>query len=394
MERLRVGAFAASAFVGGLAGGFAVQLDIVADPTAYGPLLSFELLVAVLVGGAAAALGPSAGVVVLGLIALLARGLGALAPVSGSRFQPMLEALLVLAVLATGGSALVPAVVAGLRRLALVPADEGGRSEPAAPPAFPQKPLRAERLTKRFGMVRAADEVTLELEPRRITALVGPNGSGKTTVLRILAGALAPDAGTVVLDGRNVTALPGDRRVKAGIVRTLQARASFDELTALENVLVGVNRTRRRGGALRTLVSTPQNRAENRIAARRAQAALEIVGLAAAAGTQASELTGFERQLLMLAAALATRPAVLLLDEPSAGAARGDVRQLEQLLLRLRTDGLAILLVEHNLGLVRATADQVLLISSGRIAASGDPETVAMSDAARAAYGRGGPAGA
>jgi ABC-type branched-subunit amino acid transport system ATPase component/ABC-type branched-subunit amino acid transport system permease subunit len=386
MERLRVGAFAASAFVGGLAGGFAVQLDIVADPTAYGPLLSFELLVAVLVGGAAAALGPSAGVVVLGLIALLARGLGALAPISGSRFQPMLEALLVLAVLATGGSALVPALIGGLRRFGLVAADARQEVEPARPAAPARNGLRAEHLDKRFTAVPAADDVSLELEPGRITALVGPNGSGKTTVLRLLAGALAPDAGVIELGGVDLTWLPADRRVAAGIVRTLQSRASFDELTALENVLVGVNRRRSRGGVMRALAATPQYRAENVVAAARATAALETVGLAPVAGRRASELTGFERQLLMLAAALATQPAVLLLDEPSAGATAGDLRLLRSVLQRLREQGLAILLVEHNLGLVRATADDVLVLSNGRVVASGDAATVATSDAARAAY--------
>ena len=130
-----------------------LQLDIVADPTAYGPLLSFELLVAVLVGGAAAALGPSAGVVVLGMIALAARALGALAGVSGSRFQPMLEALLLLAVLTTGGSALVPAVSTAARRF--LPRRRS-RARPTAESAPKRRELlRGEGLTKHFGAIPA-----------------------------------------------------------------------------------------------------------------------------------------------------------------------------------------------------------------------------------------------
>ena len=371
MERLRVSAFAASAFVGGLAGGFAVQLDVVADPTAYGPLLSFELLVAVLVGGAAAALGPSAGVIVLGLIALAARALGNLAGVSGSRFQPMLEALLLLAVLTTGGSALVPAVweLAGRflpqRRRRLVAARSG--------PIRPRERLHAEGLTKRFGLLTAVDGASFELHPGSITALVGPNGSGKTTLLRLLSGTIAADSGRTELGRSDLTARTSAERVHAGVVRTLQARAYFGELSAREHALVGVNRTRRHGGGFRTLFSTPQFRAENEEVEAHAVAALEAVGLEARAERPASALTGAEQQRLMIAAALATNPTVLLLDEPSAGAGPDDLEQLTALLGSLRTSGLAILLVEHNQTLVHALADEVLELEQGRIVRRAPP---------------------
>jgi branched-chain amino acid transport system permease protein len=365
LERLRVGAFAASAFVGGLAGGLAVQLDIVADPTAYGPLLSFELLVAVLVGGATAALGPSAGVVVLALIALAARGLGDLAAVEGSRFRPMLEALLLLALLATGGSALVPSLRAFLGRFLVGPRPR--RCEARRPPRRPAARLEAHGLTKRFGGVIAADDVSLEIRTGTITALVGPNGSGKTTVLRLVGGTLEPDAGTVALGGRDLTATASQARVASGLVRTLQSRAVFDELTALESVLVGVDRTRRDGGAVRALTSTPRYRAESRRADGHALAVLETVGLADRADRPASELTGSDRQRLMIAAALGTNPTTLLLDEPSAGASDEDLRRLAELLLAIRGDGLGILLVEHNLKLVRAVADEVLELDHGRV---------------------------
>jgi ABC-type branched-subunit amino acid transport system ATPase component/ABC-type branched-subunit amino acid transport system permease subunit len=395
MERLRVIAFAASAFVGGLAGGLLVQLNIVADPTAYGPLLSFELLVAVLVGGAAVAFGPSAGVIVLGLIALAARGLGALAPLSGSRFEPMLEALLLLAVLTTGGSALVPATLDVLRRFGLSPKKPRRRVAHAAPPRRAAAALRARGLTKRFGAVTAADHVSFELAPGTVTALVGPNGSGKTTVLRLLAGAQAPDCGSVKLGARDLTLQPPSERVGAGVVRTLQARGTFDELTVLENVLVGVDRTRRRAGALRTVTSTPLYRAENDVARGRAVAALEAVGLEQKAEAQASSLSTSEQRLLELAAALATNPAVLLLDEPSAGAGDADLQRLARVISTLRDRGLAILLVEHNLRLVNETADTVVLLANGRVTATGSPEEIAASVAAREAYfGRDEPGGA
>jgi branched-chain amino acid transport system permease protein len=366
MERLRVVAFAASAFVGGLAGGFAVQLAVVADPTAYGPLLSFELLVAVLVGGAAAALGPSAGVLVLGLIALAARAFGGIAAVSGTRFQPMLEALLLLAVLTTGGNALVPWALAATRRF--LPARRSGRLVAAAPPGR-RASLHAEELVKRFGEISAVDGVSLELVPGSITALVGPNGSGKTTVLRLLAGALPADHGRIALGPLQLTAATPAERVAAGLVRTLQTRGVFGDLTVLQHTLVGTNRTRAHGGAVRALVSTPLYRAENRVAEARALAALDRVGLGSVADRPAAELSGSDQQRLMLAAALATNPAVLLLDEPSAGSAPDELNRLAELLRNLRDDGLAILLVEHNLGLVGDVADDVLELDLGRIVA-------------------------
>jgi ABC-type branched-subunit amino acid transport system ATPase component/branched-subunit amino acid ABC-type transport system permease component len=371
MERLRVAAFAASAFVGGLAGGLAVQLDVVADPTAYGPLLSFELLVAVLVGGAAAALGPSAGVIVLGLIALVARGLGSLASVSGSRFQPMLEALLLLAVLTTGGSALVPAVWDLARRF--LPMQRRRQVPARSAQARPAELLRAEGLSKQFGPVTAVDGVSFELRPGSITALVGPNGSGKTTILRLLSGTIPADGGRIELGPSDLSlGTPADH-VHASVVRTLQTHAFFGELTAREHALVGVNRTRLRGGGFRALFSTPQFRAENEEAEGRAAAALETVGLEPRAERPASELTGAEQQRLMIAAALATNPIALLLDEPSAGAAPDDFERLISLLRSLRARGIAILLVEHNQALVHAVADEVLELEQGRIVRQTQP---------------------
>jgi ABC-type branched-subunit amino acid transport system ATPase component len=277
----------------------------------------------------------------------------------------MLEALLLLALLATGGSALVPSLRAFLGRFLVGPRPR--RCEARRPPRRPAARLEAHGLTKRFGGVIAADDVSLEIRTGTITALVGPNGSGKTTVLRLVGGTLEPDAGTVALGGRDLTATASQARVASGLVRTLQSRAVFDELTALESVLVGVDRTRRDGGAVRALTSTPRYRAESRRADGHALAVLETVGLADRADRPASELTGSDRQRLMIAAALGTNPTTLLLDEPSAGASDEDLRRLAELLLAIRGDGLGILLVEHNLKLVRAVADEVLELDHGRV---------------------------
>jgi len=387
--RRRLGAFVASAAIGGLAGGLAVQLAGVADASEYGPYLSFRLFVAVLIGGAAFALGPAAGIAALALVTGAAGVLGSVEGVESARFNPMLAALLLLAVLALGGEGVVPL----LRSLVVRRRTAFTRDVPdfVAPSRADRAPkgsslLVADGLTKRFGSVVAADGVSLELGSGEICALIGPNGSGKTTVLRLLAGVLHPDAGRVFLDGADLADTPPRERARRGLVRTLQGSAAFADLTALENLVVGAGLRRVHGGTLRTAVATPLARAEEASTRAAARAALADVGLEWAADVRAAELAGPEQRLLAVAAALATEPRVLLLDEPSAGASLDDVRRLDALLSRLREGGVAILLVEHNLRLVRAVADRVIVMAAGAVIADGSPEAVAADHDVRTAY--------
>ncbi|HEX7311691.1 MAG TPA: ATP-binding cassette domain-containing protein [Gaiellaceae bacterium] len=388
--RRRLGAFVASAAIGGLAGGLAVQLAGVADAGEYGPYLSFRLLVAVLIGGVASALGPAAGVAGLALVTGAAGLLGAVEGVESARFDPMLAALLLLAVLALGGEGIVPLV----RSLFPRPRPDFERRETplAAPRRSPASARRAapllvaESLTKRFGNIVAADAVSLELAPGEVCALVGPNGSGKTTVLRLLAGVYRPDAGTVVFDGVDFADAPPRARARRGLVRTLQGSAAFGELTALENLIVGAGLRRVHGGGLRAALATPLARSEDAVTRDAAVAALSDVGLTWAADARAGELAGPEQRLLAVAAALATRPRALLLDEPSAGASLADVQRLDALLADLRERGVAVLLVEHNLRLVRAVADRVIVMAAGAVIAVGSPQAVSADPDVRTAY--------
>lgn len=379
--RLRLQAFAGAAAVGGLAGGFAVHLVGVADPGAYGPFLSFKLLVAVLVGGAATAIGPAVGIVILGALTLAAEALGDLAGAETARFGPMLAALLLLAVLTAGSEGVVPLVAERLRRPraetpgeAVAAGSSGGGS------------LAVHDLTKRFGGLVALDRFELSAEPGKTLALIGPNGSGKTTALRLLAGTLSPDHGRIELDGADVSGEPAGERVRRGLVRTLQANAVFPGLTALENAVVGASVRRRHGGAFRSLVASPKARAEDRETRARARAALTAVGLSDRAGALAESLTTAEQRLLMLASALATEPRALLVDEPSAGAGTGELERLARVLAALREQGLAVVVVEHNLRLVRSLADEVVVLDAGATLAAGTPDEVAADPAVRAAY--------
>jgi len=380
----RLGAFAATAAIAGLAGGLSVQLQAVADPVAYDPFLSFKLLVAVLLGGAAATLGPAVGVIVLGLLSLASGPLARALQLPLERFDAAVAALLLVFVLAFGGQGVLPWALRRLR-----PEAPPKRSRATPPPAVPgpsEPVLQAHNLRKAYGGVVAVDDLSLELRRGETTALIGPNGSGKTTALRLISGAEPADAGAITVDGTDVTAAPTSDRVRLGIARTLQNTASFPELTALEDVLVGRAVRRRHGGLVRTALSTPAARRELQASEAPALEALALVGLADAADLPTPELTSSQRRLVALAAALASEPQVLLVDELAAGAGADELDAVAGAIERIRERGIAVLVVEHNLRLVRRVADRVLVLGAGTVVAEGSVAEVAASGVVQQAY--------
>jgi len=380
----RLGAFSASAAIAGLAGGLSVQLQAVADPVSYDPFLSFKLLVAVLLGGAAATLGPAVGVVLLGLIGLASGPLARALQLPLERFDAAVAAVLLVFVLAFGGQGVVPWALRWLRR---EPPPERRPAQP--PPAVPgpsEPVLTAAGLRKAYGGVVAVDDFSLELRRGETAALIGPNGSGKTTALRLISGAEPADAGAISLDGTDVTAVSTHERVRLGIARTLQTTAAFPELTALEDVLVGRAVRRRHGGLVRTALATPNARREQATSETAALEALALVGLAECADLPTLELTTSQRRLVALASALATEPQVLLVDELAAGAGAEELDVVAQAIEQIRERGVAVLVVEHNVRLVRRVADRVLVLGAGTILAEGSVEEVAASDVVQQAY--------
>jgi branched-chain amino acid transport system permease protein len=388
VARLRAGAFTAAAGIAGLAGALAVYLAGVADASAYGALLSFELFVAVVLGGAVS---PVGGLVGVGVLAVLDRAteIGDLEGLQASRIETLLAAVIVLSALGATDRGLLPSLAGWLRqRRAEGRAQDGTAvAQPTRLPSPVVAPtLEARGLTKRFGSITALEGFDLELVGGRVHALIGPNGSGKTTALRLLSGALPADAGSVTVGGDDVGRHDLSARTELGIVGTLQETAVFGELTALENALVGVRLRLGAAGGLRAVFATPKARAEVRTARGSALTALEVVGLGGVADVPAGELPGAARRRLMIAAALATRPRVLLLDEPAAGAGRAEVDLLAELVGALRASGLAVLLVDHNLRLVRRVADRVTVLEAGRAIATGSLEDVVEDEAVLRAY--------
>lgn len=198
---------------------------------------------------------------------------------------------------------------------------------------------------------------------------MGPNGSGKTTVFNLIAGSLRPDAGDVYLLGRRITASPPSRRSALGIARTFQLVRALTGLTVLENVMVA---------AMYGRVASPEGTAGKTRPEPRAEALrlLEVVGLEAWAGVPARFLTLAQRRQLEIARALATRPLLLLLDEPLGGLNRSEVATLLVLFRRIHAQGLTLALVEHNVPAVRAICGRLLVLNSGRVITEGPPEEV------------------
>lgn len=348
VQRVRALAVAVAGVAAGVAGALEVQLAGIGDPSQYGSFLSFRLFVVVLIGGSLSPLGAPLGVLVLGLLSLGADLIGRLENVAAARAHTLLTAMMLLGVVSLGWEGIVR------------PSRRVRRGAPTAPRPAEGGSLTATGLVKSFGSVAAVDGIAVGVEPGRITALVGPNGSGKTTVLRLLARTLVPDAGHID-SGR--------------VARTLQSTAVFPTLTPLEHVLVASSTQRTRGGLLRSLFATPQARAEDARFTGEARVLLDRFGIPH--DVPAGELPVSDQRALMLASAYATGAPVLLVDEPSAGASATDAARLGDLLRSLRDEGLGVLVVEHNLGLVRRLADRVIVLDAGRVVADGAPEAVA-----------------
>ncbi|MGD9880882.1 MAG: ABC transporter ATP-binding protein [Reyranella sp.] len=222
-------------------------------------------------------------------------------------------------------------------------------------------------LQKRFGGLLAVDGVSLGLVPGELHAVIGPNGAGKTTLIHLLSGALAPSAGTVLLDGRDITRLAMNRRVRLGLARSYQITSLFPNFTVLENLALAVQGAGGRHDAVR------------------ARAELETIGLASRGDQRAGALAHGERRQLELGLALATGARILLLDEPMAGMAAEEAARIVGLIEALKGRR-TILLVEHDMDAVFRLADRITTLVYGRVIASGTPDEIRRHPEVRRAY--------
>jgi branched-chain amino acid transport system ATP-binding protein len=229
--------------------------------------------------------------------------------------------------------------------------------------------LQVRSLRKRFGGVVATDDVTLDVDEGSVHALIGPNGAGKTSLIAQLSGSLAPDAGEIRFAGVDVTRLSQHARVKAGLVRSFQITRLFKGFSALDNIALAVQA--RSGSSL----SFWRPVAREAALFDEARALLEDIGLGQRADASAAVLSHGEQRALEVGLALATRPRLLLLDEPMAGTGPEEAERMVELIERVRTRA-TILLVEHDVDAVFRLADRVSVLVNGRVIASGDPAQV------------------
>jgi branched-chain amino acid transport system ATP-binding protein len=231
--------------------------------------------------------------------------------------------------------------------------------------------LEARQLVRAYDGRTVVDHADVSADAGRITVIIGPNGAGKTTLFNAVAGAEQPNQGHVLLNGRDITHLDSDARARLGLARTFQQSTVFSSLTVEENLRVGAE-NRHHNGTLRGLVGLPDR--DSLSAAAIVERALTDVGLRSLRHMQAGRLPTGTLRLVELARALCTQPVALLLDEPASGLDDSETEELHQLLHRLAARGLALLLIEHDLDLVREAADFVYVMAAGRIIASGPPE--------------------
>jgi len=226
--------------------------------------------------------------------------------------------------------------------------------------------LTLDAVEKDFAGVRAVRDVSLRLEPGEVVGLVGANGSGKTTLVNLASGAVSPTKGRVAIDGLDLTGAPSARFARAGVVRTYQALRLFEGLSALDNVLVGAQRSVRPSLAAAWL-RLPAFRRREATLREAAMAALEEVGMADFAPRAVGALSHGQRRRVELARAFAAAPAYLVLDEPGAGVDPDQLEGLVAMVRRRRESGMGVLLVEHDTRLVEALSDRVLKMAEGSI---------------------------
>ncbi|ARP86102.1 ABC transporter ATP-binding protein [Bordetella genomosp. 9] len=239
--------------------------------------------------------------------------------------------------------------------------------------------MRAQGLTRRFGGLTAVNDVSLTLRPGSVHAVIGTNGAGKSTLINLLSGDLPPDAGTVRLGDDDVTAWPQPRRARAGLGRSYQRSTLFPTLTVRENCRLAAQAARPRFWQWWRHAETCP------LTASRAEDALARAGLSADSGRIAGTLPHGRKRQLEIAMCLATRPSVLLLDEPLAGMGPEETGRMLALLQALKPDH-AILLVEHDMDAVFRIADTITVMVNGAVIASGSPQAIRADASVRAAY--------
>jgi branched-chain amino acid transport system ATP-binding protein len=241
--------------------------------------------------------------------------------------------------------------------------------------------LEINNVTKRFGNLVAVRDVSLNVAKGELCAIIGPNGAGKTTFFNLISGFFPPTSGTIIFDGKDITRLATHERVTRGMARTFQITEIFPELTVFENVRIATEAAD--GFRLRPWIG----RAEAAKVYQQVEATLKLVSLETKADRLVGELAHGDQRAAEIAMALALKPHLLLLDEPTAGMGDQETYHITQLIRRLHRDSnYSIVLIEHDMRVVFHLADRVCVLDQGRMLAQGTPQEIAANEAVQAAY--------
>ena len=397
----RMLSFVIAACYAGVAGALYAGLIRYVSPDTFSLAIMFLLLAMVIVGGRdnlfGAALGATVllivreqfedlqkyqqvayGLLIVGMVVVAPEGLAGLLKALSRRVRQAVPGARVTP--AEADAALREGEVSGLgvdggpaAATAPLAVEMNGREH--APPAGAVPALEINDVSKRFKGLQALDGVSLSVAPGAIHGIVGPNGSGKTTLFNIATGVYGPTSGEIRAVGERVSGRVAYRVCRLGVARTFQALRLFGSLTVRENVMVALDRARP-SAMWRYLLAPWTLRAWERDLRSGADELLARLSLSRVADFQATNLPYGQQRLVEIARALATRPQVLLLDEPAAGLSSAEMDDLRHLVTRIRDGGITVVLIEHNMGLVMSLCDRVTVLANGRVLAEGAPEDV------------------
>ncbi len=369
-------AFAVSAFLAGVGGGlFAFQNQFISSTT-FELNLSIMFLIAVIIGGSGTKIGPIIGTaVIVGLPQFLHNFVDYHLMIFGGIL------LLALILLPDG-------IVGAFTKLSYFNKfsskkiktefgilDDGREATLDLPDGINGKLLELKNISMHFGGLKAIDGVEIEVRGGAVHGIIGPNGSGKSTTVNVLSGVYMPSGGNMLWKGKDITKFAPHSIAQEGITRTFQNLQLFEDMSVLQNVMVGFHR-HFKTGFLKNLLYLGQVSNEERYYAQKAYDLLRIVGLEERAHEKASDLPYGEQRLVEIARGLALKPSLLILDEPAAGASPKEIEKIIDVIQRLKKAGLSIILVEHHMDIVMNICDYITVLDFGKKICEGNPETI------------------
>ncbi|PUE28109.1 ATP-binding cassette domain-containing protein [Limnohabitans sp. Jir72] len=382
--RYKVTIFVIAALFASVAGWLLAHFQRTVNPSAFGLKMGIEYLFMTVVGGVGYVWGAIVGA---GLIKLLDDQLQVLLPAligtSGS-YEVIVFGIALVLVLKYLPDGLWSIVA---RKMPSPPRKVDWHNAPDLParskPAQGDVVLQVDKIRKQFGGLTAVNDISFNIAAGQIVGLIGPNGAGKSTTFNLITGVLSKTSGQVLFRGSDISALPSRDISRQGMARTFQHVKMIPDMTVLENVAMGAY-TRGRSGVVASMLRT--NQAEEQSLMKEAQRQLERIGMGAYLHEQAGNLAMGPQRLMEIARALCCDPALLLLDEPAAGLRHKEKEALAAVLRQLQTEGMSILLVEHDMDLVMDVCDHLVVMEFGTLLTQGTPAEIQASPAVRAAY--------